>query len=610
MKYKLLAATTAATKTDRGYDAATWSVCDDLYQGGFQILEKAKEYLPQVDGENGKRYNDRLAIASYPGYFGQIVNMYSAAAFAQPLTVVPAGDADDPNTPGTLPEPDVWQGFAKDADLQGCAFPGVLQQAFTTALVKGKALVACDFPPAGDEGTRADSDASGVDQPYVYEMPVEELTSWEYASQFTRAADLGNDSNGQPLRVRFSVGKFAWCIVKRTVVRHPTPEEPAKTFEEYRIWVRDPETGKVSWSLYEIEIDEKKGPPNADADVPVKEGPVETTFAEIPIVEIKLPKPLWIGNVIGPMCRELWQRRSCLLASQIKALFVLPVAFLGPQTGAFQGPIPAQQAEDPTRGNDPKKDYESKGWKAMVAGDDLRFISPPTDAFTVVDGQLKDLVDEIFRCSGRMASSISNTSTALGRSGESKAEDNGDFCVVLKALGAIFRDAARRIYTILSTAREEDVKWVVHGLDSFDPEEDRASVIDELIRALPAMPGPGVGITFFSKTAKVEFVMRAYLKLLPGLTPETQAQVRAETVAAIEKAEADAAAATAAAAALAQQPPPGGAPTPPAGPKPPTPPAPPVPPGKAKAPAAPPPPPPGAKTPPQPPQPPAKQAAA
>src|SRR6516162_8544660 len=82
----------------------TWRELGDLYTGGYQILASARRYLPQMVGEGDERYAERVKVAAYLCYLGQIVDFFVANLFSHELKVAPAADANDPNTPGAEPE--------------------------------------------------------------------------------------------------------------------------------------------------------------------------------------------------------------------------------------------------------------------------------------------------------------------------------------------------------------------------------------------------------------------------------------------------------------------------------------------------------------------------
>jgi hypothetical protein len=522
LPYGLLSAEHPAGANERGYTPALWRELDLLHRGGYAIQAAAAQFLPKAVGESQARHKERLSLAAYIGYFGQIAGVYSASLFAQPVSITPAGDADDPNTPGELPDPGVYEDFARNADLRGGSFVELLRRVANSGLVKGKALVGIDFPaaPAGfDVVTKADSDRLGLARPYAFLLEPEELIDWEHDEVVRRRVEL--DGGGS---VEFEVGRFAWAVLRRIVARRPSPTEsrPAPV-EEFKIWSRG-DDGVVRWAVYRTppQVD---GKPLRDEDPVAKVDEGATRFCEIPIVEITIPDALWLGNVIGPLNKEHWQRRSALLAAQQRSLLVIPVVKLGPEIGGVHEAMPAERAQDPSRGDDPVARYTAQGYVVLGDKDTLDFAAPPTEAFTIVDKQLEGLVDEIHRVSGRMAASISSTANAVGRSGASKAIDRADFTTVLMALGAIFRDGARRIYEVIAGARNEDVAWTVHGLDAFEGDVDRAALIEEALQ-LSAIEIP-------SRTWRVEQTISLALKLQPGMDPATRAQVSKEIAAAI-----------------------------------------------------------------------------
>ncbi len=517
MRYGLLQQEKPADPpAERGYTSAIWRELDDLYRGGYQIKARAGHYIKRAVDESLERYQERLTLAAYIGYFGQIVNVYMATLFEQSVAVLPAGDADDASTPGELPDEEVYTDFARDSDLKGTAFDQVLRAVATTSVVKGKGLVAVDFPaaPGATVVSRADSDALGVSRPYIYEMQPEELIDWEYDDVVRRRVDIGGGR-----AIEFEVGRFSWAVRKRCIQRRASPTvERTDPVEEYTIWSRG-DAGEVGWAIYRTRPISETTAMVDDEIVPLVASGV-TRFAEIPIVEIRLPETMWLGNIIGPLNKEHWQRRSALLAAQQRSLLVIPTVYLGGELNGFQEALPAEAAQDPGRGNSPVEKFKKQGYLVLGEKDKLAFEGPSSDAYQTIDEQLDKLVDEIHRVSGRMAASISSTSTATGRSGASKEADNSDFITVCSALGAIIGEGAQRIYQVVSEARREDVLWTVHGLDGFEDGSDREAVIDELL-ALE-------GIRIRSRTAAVELYTRGTLRLLPGLDPETQAVVRKE----------------------------------------------------------------------------------
>lgn len=507
---------------DRGYDDATWRELNDLFKGGYTIQVNAAKYIKSSVNELPERYQERLRLAAYINYFGSIVNGYTAAIHRRPVSVTPAADADDDATPGEMPDAETFAEFARNADLRGGTFQRLLHGATETSLVKGKALIAVDFPAMESEPqTRYDSDVMGVARPYAYEVAPEQLIDWEYSSQVQRTASIGKDANGADRRVEFTVGKFAWVILKTVAHRRESPTSSrAEPVEEFRMWERLP-SGVIVWRLYRTPPVPKSGTIQDDTLIPlVAEG--ETKFREIPVIELRLPETLWLGNMIGLLCKEHWQRRSALLAGQQRALLPMAMIYLGSELGGFQQAQPSEAQQDPGRGDTLFAYYKKLGFGVLGKEDKLAFEAPPTDAFAIVDKELDALVNEIYRVAGKMAAGVSSTAKALARSGESKRADQDDFLTCVAAIAVIVADAARRVYQVISEALGEQVNWTVHGLDGYEDQEDRAQLLEEALQA--------DSLSIPSKTFKAEFQTRAAIRLLPGASPETQAQIRLEIV--------------------------------------------------------------------------------
>jgi len=519
MLYKYLKQThPAMPPADRGYDAKVWHELDDLFRGGYQILEHAREYLPQAVGEKEDRYLERLRLAAYIGYFSQIVNVYVAAIFDRSVTIVPAGDAEDPETPGELPDPETYEALAEDADLRGCAFVQLLRHVTTWALVKQKCLIAIDFPRIDTQpANRADSDKMGAARPYCYPVEPETLINWETESEVQRRVDLGAGR-----AVEFTVGRFSWVVLKKTICAQTSPDTMRSGMvEEYKIW-RKTADGRVIWQIFRTPPLKEGQTLSDDVDIPlIDESP--TTFREIPLVELKLPENLWLGNIIGPLNKEHWQRRSALLAAQQRNLLAIPVFNLGSEGMEFQGAPPAEVQQNPDRAMGFREKLEKEG--ALIIGEDdkFQFATPDPGVYTVVDKELEKLVDEIYRVSGQMASSVSSTSQALQRSGASKTLDRKDFVTVVSAVAAIVSDAARRCYEVISDARGEEVKWSVHGLDGYEDDEDRQLLLEEALQAdALAIPSP-----MWRALHKIRTALG-----LVRMTPQEQAEVREQIIAA------------------------------------------------------------------------------
>jgi hypothetical protein len=491
MKYGIL------RQLNPAYTRSRWEELDDLYVGGYPLVDKASRYLPRFVGEHRDRYNERLSAASYTNYIGPIADYFVANLFDKELVLTPAADADDTSTAGSAPIDDgFWQLFAHDADRRGTPFVRLLRQIFTTALIKGKALAAVDLPALLNAApNRAAEDASGLARGYAFEVSPDELLDWEQ-----------DDTGG-----------FAWAILHRIVVRRATPNDTrGLVVEEFKVWQLD--AGRARWDLYRTRT-RKPGATIKDDEEIARAGGGLTTFRRVPILELAMPPGLWVGNKLGVLAREHFQRRSALNAAENKSLFTIPYAKLGPEVTAPGDALPSEAQQNPNRGRDPRGQFMRLGYIVLGKDDEVGFAEPEGRAYDLVDKQLDKLVDEMFRVVHQMAASVSATKTAIGRAAASKAEDRRATEIVLAAYGALVRDFAKKLYDTLSGARGEDVVWTPHGLDKFEL-EDRDAILKEAL-ALDAISIP-------SPTFKKLYKTKLAYALVGNVPPETQETIREE----------------------------------------------------------------------------------
>lgn len=501
---------------DPEHDPAFLQELQDLYEGGYSILRRASAYLPKLLTEDRARYQERVLISSYISYLGQIVDSYCANLFGQELAVQPAADASDPTTPGSLPDVDYYTNFSSNADLKGTTFANVMRGAFSTALVKRCSYIAVDFPATGvSPNSLADEDKAGNARGYVFEVPPEQLVDWRYDDVVSKRVPIANAKGN----VEFEVGKFAWVILKRTRDDRISPTDArGMLVDEFKIWKRDPKTNAVIWERYETAPYDPAKPPQPKDDVPLVDTDT-TSFRAIPLVELRIPYGLWVGNKVAPLNKEHYRRRSALLEAMTLSIYEIPVAFLGSEAPKNDGSFPAERAQDPNRADDMMRDLRAQGIKVLGADDKFMYAGPSGVSFDLANKQLGELVDEMHRTAHQMAASVSSTASAVGRSGASKQEDRNVTTVILGAFGAVVRDFAQRIYGAISDARSEDVVWSALGLDKFES-YDRADLLAEALQ-LDAISIP-------SRTWKVAMKTQAALKLVPNLPAETQQTIQRE----------------------------------------------------------------------------------
>lgn len=497
------------SQVNPGFNESRQRELETLYVGGYAATDNADSFMPKLVGETKARWSERINSAAFVPYMGQIVDYYTSSLFKQPIAVTPSEESEQ-----AAFEADFYEAFQSNVDLTGSSLVEFMRSVFTTALVHKRGLVAIDFPKVDAPAVaRIDEDASGAARAYLLQLDPCELIDWDYDSQVRKRLQI--PGNGV---VEFDVGKFKWCVLRRkSIPREGIASTRGKVVEEFKVWQRDPDSGAVTWVLFRATYSPDKPPRPDDLVELIDTG--TTSFEEIPIVELCIPNGLWIGNKVGPLNKEHWQRRSILNASENRGLVTIPYVKLGPEMGPGGGEMPAEVQQDGGRGDSLKQQLAEKGYMVIGADDDVGFAEPTGAMNDSTESRIGKLADEIFRVAHMMAASVSSTASHVGRSGASKSEDRYATTIILYAYGAIVRDFARRIYDCVSAGRKEPVCWAVHGLDKFDL-YDRPELLAE------ALDVDSVKIP--SATFKTVYKTELASRLMPHLPPETISTIAEE----------------------------------------------------------------------------------
>ena len=538
MKYGLL------RQQSPDYDGPYWSILTALYKGGRAAQAVAAQVIPKLPGESDAKYEARLRSAAYMPYLGQIIDYFVSGLFGQDLSVSQPADAQNKATPGQAPDStDPYVAFAANADLKGTTFTMLMRRVMCSALLRKRAIIAVDFPAAPPRQTprysAADERALGLARPYADELALERVIDWEYGEEIVVDSKVVGHT-------------FELVVIYRCVQRRASLAATRGTkTHQWKVWQRDPATGVVSWALYELVATTEK-PPQDDDDVPQTDGGV-TTFAQIPLIELELPDGLWAGGKLETLVTEHWARRTALVTGENQSLMAIAVLEAPDDIPAAGGGLPSPDT-DVAKGNSPINEARRKGYVVQPKGAKLYFAEPSGAAFSVVDGQLKDLKDECFRVAHQMSLSADNSSSTMRRSGESKKADRSDMIVVLQELAKYARDLAERVFACISAARNEDVKWQARGLDKFDT-IDREVLVAEAV----AMDQIQIPSTTFHKIHKTQVAE----KLLENVSETEMETIRKEIEAGAKADEAlRTAKAKAALDAVTNPPPPAAAPVP------------------------------------------------
>lgn len=483
-----------------------------LYKGGNELADNSHLFIHKdvCRGENDIVYHERLKCVSYRNYMANIVNDYVSDLFSKSFSVMPAADADKSSSPGKniskkpaksgMSGEDFYHLFAEDTDLKNHNLSYVLADIMSEALVSGKAYIGVDFPKV-DAIPRnlAEEEASKADRAYTYCVPTLSVIDWDI----------------DPID-----GHYRYVVIKsETIPRKSFSDTRDKRIIQFKVWEKADDTGIVSYRTFEIAAKLNKEPNDKDEVAEVPNGSGIVSFKEIPILCLDMPSHLWIGNLIGLNCKELLERSSELVWAEKKSLLSIPVYKQGAELGAGDKPAMSAKGEDVNRGETTSKRMGARGWAVIGPMDEISFAEPEGKAYTIVDQQLKELIDAIKDITHQMANSTAAKNKALDRSGLSKQMDNHSKELVLSSYANMVKDFATSLYTLISEGRNENIVWAAVGMDNFQI-IDRPEMIAEAVQ-ISLIPIP-------SKTWKKHYLSNLALSITNNVSAAEQLEIKNE----------------------------------------------------------------------------------
>jgi hypothetical protein len=468
------------------YDAEYWEACRLLYSGGRALLGN-KGVLSKVfyrrRSEKDAPYMERLQKAYYVNYAGSIIDHIVAGLFQDPVTV----DSDE------LPE--FYDEFLKDCSPLGGAkqsFSQLLKQQVTNALICRRWWTLVDLPSIDPEQRSAnlsDQEKSGALNAYALAIPPECVIDWE----------------------EYSNGALAWVLVKSIEKRRASLDSDRETItERYQYW------DELEWRRYEISYRKDRPPIDSDPVQLVAEG--KHSFGKVPISYGEVPDGLWAMNKLEGLAREHLNKRCALSHAEDLALMPNLYEFLGAEN-PLDGAISAAQQDtgrwiNQTRG---------VGYvQARGSQDRVEYIGPDSTPFAVALASCNNLRDEMYRVLHQMALSVdASSAAAIGRSGESKAQDKAATVVVLRSLGQLVRDHAQSVLDLVNRGRGDGVEeFTLRGMERFESDDLGQLITEAQNITLVDIP---------SATFKAEYYTSIASSALRDLaTPEVQEQIKAE----------------------------------------------------------------------------------
>ena len=442
------------------YNGAYCEVLRSLTTGGEELLNDASimdRVFPRHNREKDEVYAERKSRALYIPYPGEIVGEIVSLLANDPLRF---------STEEGSPAPDKFYSdvFFKNVDGAGLDMTGLAQHIAREALVCRHVWVLCDLPPQDPSvmhrASLLDQEQGGDMRSTVTPICSENVIDWMH----------GDD------------GELLWALVLSSTTKRLSPASGRRVIvERYTFYTRD------EWVLFEVAYDPAakegrwKKPEPEDKITQLDRGP--HSFGSVPLLCFSLPHGLWALDKIASIAIAHFNQRSGLSWNQFKHFFPLLAAFLGPENGVG-GSVPSEAQQNPNRATD--QVYGPGFVNKFGNQDDLRYVSPDSGIVTVGLEDLRSLRDEMHRVTHTMALTLDNTPAAVGRSGESKMQDQVAREIVAKHIGQLLVDFIKKVVALTHRGRKEQpVDWKVEGFSAFDlvsPTDDAPDAIQLVVQ--------------------------------------------------------------------------------------------------------------------------------
>jgi hypothetical protein len=457
-----------------------------LYECGYDISNASMMFLRQMNVESEEAFSDRLKFAACTPIMSSKIDYYTALLHSKPMRIDEDASADDPTTPGEPMEDDsVYKLFQADADGFGNSLDAIVAENTKKALLFKEGWLGIDFV-ASDVKPQNELEElmMGTAMPYLYCIDNKCIVDWKFKNQ-----DY----------------ELQWIKMLEDIPTQETALSEPMHVLKYTIWQMEKDIPtKYTYTSKPLPMD-KKEPGSEEEFDEVKFPP--TTFKCIPIFPMCVPPGLAIGEKIGPMCEEIFQRESFLATSSCKATVAMFMAFLSNENTGMQ--------KNPYRADNVIADWESKGFGVLGEKDRVEKLEVEGHVFESIGKMIKDKIELIDSVLNQMAMSVAKTSAQVGRSAASKIEDRHATEIMLTSYGEIEKNFVKKLLNCISAARNEEIVWVVSGRDDFH-------IIDRQQLILEMAQFPSIVSQSVSPTFQRLYTTETYFALLGGAASQEE----------------------------------------------------------------------------------------
>ena len=426
-----------------------WRRCRALYAGGPKLLrdpEVLKDVLPRHLNEPDKTYQERCHRAFHVGHPGKILDLICAGLFEEQPGMALSPPAVDPPPDGSAPEPPQapsipqwyadWFKNVAPRGAQKTSFSDLLKTRALEALLVKRAWTLVDLPSMPEDGmprSILDQEQTGALNAYCQALPAEAVRDW----------DIDSD------------GRLLWALVHfATRTRADLSAGRNLLTEEFTYYT------PTEWQRYEIRWDTEKSKGPRDSAVVPLVGEGRHTFGRVPLVVLEVSDGLWAMSKLESIACAHINTRNALSWAEWKSLFAVRHVFKGPAD------LNAPLSEDQGRGMNPRP--VGAGSVELTDKDRVEYPAPSVEPFAHALADLERLVDDMYSVTHMMAAHVTNTASAVGRSGLSKKMDSSHGDTVLKYLGELVQKHGIEICEVVGKGRgDEALDWIMTGMEEF-----------------------------------------------------------------------------------------------------------------------------------------------
>lgn len=433
---------------------AYWERCRLLYEGGKSLLENdavMRVLMPQHPAEPDGQYSTRRKMAYYENIAGSVLD-YMAAGLSQDAVRVEV-DTDGEGGKDATAAPAFYQDFARNtAPIPGrvCTLPELVKELVQGVFLYRRTWCAVDMPDSGgvEFPNLAAQEASGTLRAHAFSVRPQCVVDWEEDESAT--------------------GELAWALQLSVIARRRTLFDSRNMV----VWRYTLHTAKDR-QVFEFEFDSTNQKAPDDSKPPTRIHPPKPhSFGRVPLLRFEPPQEargLHAMAVIEPLARRHLEASNAKAYAEMRVLFCPRTVFLARRPLDPEDEQENEHAADPNRAE--AQVYATSSIVMHDEKDRVEYPSPPTEVFKTAAENVQALKDAIHGATHQMALNVKQTSTVMGRSGESKEADRQSTSVVLAAIGEMVRTwLATELYPLLAAGRgDKPIKWVAKGLEDFQP---------------------------------------------------------------------------------------------------------------------------------------------